>query len=85
MSALAANPNNPVVFFDVTIGGQVRGAGTGSGQNWGCRSVVGLRERGALGCGARRVTAGPGGHWAPRERLQGTGAGLVGTGISAGE
>ncbi|XP_071431886.1 peptidyl-prolyl cis-trans isomerase H-like isoform X3 [Pithys albifrons albifrons] len=22
MSALAANPNNPVVFFDVTIGGQ---------------------------------------------------------------
>lgn len=29
MSALAANPNNPVVFFDVTIGGQVGGGSCG--------------------------------------------------------
>lgn len=29
MSVLAANPNNPVVFFDVTIGGQVGGGSCG--------------------------------------------------------
>lgn len=54
MSALAANPNNPVVFFDVTIGGQVgvlqdgeqRRPGRDCGDNLGCRSVVGMREHG---------------------------------------
>lgn len=56
MSALAANPNNPVVFFDVTIGGQVGvpqhgerpRPGRDCGDNWGCRSVVEIRGHG--GC-----------------------------------
>lgn len=32
MAVLAANPNNPVVFFDVTIGGQVGGENCGPPQ-----------------------------------------------------
>lgn len=38
MAVLAANPSNPVVFFDVTIGGQVApggGPGAGRGARWG--------------------------------------------------
>lgn len=41
MAVLAANPNNPVVFFDVTIGGQVAPGGGGGGP--------GGRERGSAG------------------------------------
>lgn len=73
MSALAANPNNPVVFFDVTIGGQVRGARDGERPELGvseCCGGEGARGAGLWGQegdGGARGSLGPSGT-APGDR-----------------
>lgn len=56
MAVLASNPNNPVVFFDVTIGGQVglgrrergREEWPGEGPDWASDASVSPQEVGRM-------------------------------------